>query len=166
MVTPAVPVTLVAGLSLAFIAGFTNTGAVTLNASGTGVKNVFKQGPAGPIPLIGGEIDAGNLVSVRYDGTRYQLTATDMGTAATMDASSNTGVVAAVSGPVTVGNIPAYTDTAGTLGTGRTPTAGTGKLVALQGAVTTGHLAVFDAAGSVADGGLPGVAKNIELSHP
>lgn len=159
VLTPAVPVAAYsAGLSISFIVATTNTGATTVNVSGLGAVNLFKEGPTGPIALVGGELVAGNLVSARHDGTRLQLTATELGTAALANASSLTGTVAAVTGAAVVGNVPAYTDTTGTINAGRTPTAGSGDLVALQGAVTAGHLAVFDANGSVLDGGLPGVA--------
>lgn len=56
-----------------FIAGFTNTGATTLNVNGTGATNVFRYGPNGPVALIGGEIVAGNFVEASFDGTRFIL---------------------------------------------------------------------------------------------
>jgi hypothetical protein len=65
--------TLVTGKSITFLAGFTNSGPTTLNVASTGVTNVFKQGTAGPIALSSGEIVAGNLVTVIFDGTQYQI---------------------------------------------------------------------------------------------
>lgn len=56
-----------------FIAGFTNTGPMTLNVSGTGVKNVFHNTALGSEAFIGGEITAGQVVHVSYDGTQYQI---------------------------------------------------------------------------------------------
>lgn len=54
------------GQIVTYIAGFTNTGAVTLNA-GTGPIPVDKDTSFGPVPLTGGEIVAGNSVTVVYD---------------------------------------------------------------------------------------------------
>lgn len=121
VLTPAVPVaSYAAGLSLAFIVATTNTGATTVNASGLGAVSIFKEGPTGPIALTGGELVAGNLVSIRHDGTQFQLTATEMGTAALANASSNTGTVAAVtgSGAIVTGHVPVFTDIKGTIGDG------------------------------------------------
>lgn len=53
-----------AGQALTFRAGFTNTGALTLN----GVA-VDKDTIAGPVALVGGEVFVGNVVSVTYDST-------------------------------------------------------------------------------------------------
>lgn len=53
------------GQTISFVAGFTNTGATTLNP-GTGVISVLKDTAAGPVGLTGGEIVAGNVVQVIY----------------------------------------------------------------------------------------------------
>lgn len=80
--TPVVPITGYGpGLAISFQAGFTNTGAMTVNVSSKGAVSVYKDSPTGPIPLAGGEVVAGNIISMRYDGTHFQLTATDLGTA-------------------------------------------------------------------------------------
>lgn len=68
-------------IALAFIAGYTNTGALTMNVSGLGAKSVYKDGPSGPIALTGGEVVANEIYTIRYDGTRLQLTTTELGTA-------------------------------------------------------------------------------------
>lgn len=52
-----------------FKAGGTNTGATTLNVDSLGAKNVYYQGAA----LTGGEITNGQIVTVVYDGTQFQL---------------------------------------------------------------------------------------------
>lgn len=65
--------TLTAGKTLWFIALATNTGATQLNAAGSGLTNVFKQSPSGPVALTGGEIVSGQLVGVTYDGTQFEL---------------------------------------------------------------------------------------------
>lgn len=83
IVTPVVPIpAYAAGLAVAFVAGFTNTGALTINVSNKGAVSVLKDSPSGPIPLTGGEVVASSIINVRYDGTRFQLTSTDLGTAA------------------------------------------------------------------------------------
>lgn len=56
------------GQAIQFIAAFTNTGHVTLDP-GTGPLPILKNGKTGPIPLVAGDIIAGNLVSVTYVAT-------------------------------------------------------------------------------------------------
>lgn len=63
--------------TIAFIAGFTNTGATTLNVSSSGVLNVLLPGPSGPQALPPGAIVAGNLTVATYDGTQYELLSGD-----------------------------------------------------------------------------------------
>lgn len=58
------------GASYSFIAANTNTGAVTLSIDGLAAKSVTK---GGSIALAAGEIQAGMLVYVHYDGTRFQM---------------------------------------------------------------------------------------------
>lgn len=65
------PAAYVQGQTYTFIAGFTNTGSVTLNVNGLGAKAVTKNGTTA---LSGGEIKSGAVVTVFYDGTRFQLT--------------------------------------------------------------------------------------------
>lgn len=65
------PVTsLVAGLALQVKVLNTNTGASTLNANGTGAKNIVQQSGSA---LIAGQLTAGGLLSVIYDGTNYVM---------------------------------------------------------------------------------------------
>lgn len=61
------------GYQISFIAGFTNTGAATLNAAGTGIKNIFKKTAAGAVALSGGELVLNTSAVVIYDGTQYEL---------------------------------------------------------------------------------------------
>ena len=56
--------------TFSFIAGFTNTGATTLNVNSVGALNVFMDNAA----LTGGEIVAGSIVQVVHDGTQFQIT--------------------------------------------------------------------------------------------
>lgn len=58
------------GATYSFIAANTNTAAVTLSIDGLIAKAVTK---AGNIALAAGDIQAGELVYVQYDGTRFQL---------------------------------------------------------------------------------------------
>ena len=65
---------LIAGKSVVFIAGFTNTAALTVNANGQGAKNVFvPQLNGAPASTVGGEVQAGQLVQMTYDGTEFVL---------------------------------------------------------------------------------------------
>lgn len=64
---------LTSGKRLIFLAGFSNNAAMTLSANGTAATNVFKQSSAGPIALTGGEVIAGQLYEVIYDGTQYEI---------------------------------------------------------------------------------------------
>lgn len=66
---PAAVTAYAAGQEFAFIAAGDNTGAVTLNISSLGAKDVTRQGATA---LSAGEIKSGELVVVRYDGTRFQ----------------------------------------------------------------------------------------------
>lgn len=65
--------TYTAGQKFQFIPANTNTGATTLNVScnslALGAKNIFAVGAA----LIGGELRAGTVAVVVYDGTRFNL---------------------------------------------------------------------------------------------
>lgn len=70
---PTTGFSLYAGVMVAFIAGFNNTAATTLNVFGSGAKNVFRQISTGAAACVGGEIKAGQLVLVVYDGTQFQL---------------------------------------------------------------------------------------------
>lgn len=54
------------GQTLYFLAGYTNTGSMTLNVNGTGATGVLKDGAGGPIFLTGGEVVAGALIGVTY----------------------------------------------------------------------------------------------------
>jgi len=54
------------GQTLYFLAGYTNTGSMTLNVNGTGATGVLKDGQGGPIFLTGGEVVAGAIIGVTY----------------------------------------------------------------------------------------------------
>lgn len=59
-----------AGQVFRFVAAGANTGAVTLNVNGLGAKAVTKRGATA---LAAGDIAAGSVVTVVYDGTQFQM---------------------------------------------------------------------------------------------
>lgn len=65
--------TVAVGRTVIFIAGFTNSGPTTLNVNSTGALNIFQKTTSGISALVGGEIVAGQVTVVNYDGTQYQL---------------------------------------------------------------------------------------------
>lgn len=100
-----VPASLVAGFEVNFKATNANTGASTLNVNGLGAVNILKNGVTA---LVANDIKAGQLVSVKYDGTSFQMVS-QLGNAAqagTVTASPqfqvaiypNAGTVATVAG--------------------------------------------------------------------
>jgi hypothetical protein len=70
-VTLAPAPTLAPGLTIGFTAGFSNTGACTLNPNGLGAQNIKLGVPTAA--LTGGEIVAGAAYQVYYDGTDFVL---------------------------------------------------------------------------------------------
>ena len=60
----------VAGQQFKFISSGANTTNVTLNIDGIGAKAITKQGTTA---LIAGDIASGQIVTVEYDGTQFQL---------------------------------------------------------------------------------------------
>lgn len=63
------------GYRISFIAGFTNSGSMTINISGLGVKNVKTRSGANP---VSGDITTGRTYRLIYDGTN--LVCMDLGT--------------------------------------------------------------------------------------
>lgn len=62
---------LTTGYRVGFVAGSTNTGAMTLNVNSTGAKNVFRNTNQGLVATAGGEVVAGTYTEAVYDGTEY-----------------------------------------------------------------------------------------------
>jgi hypothetical protein len=60
----------VAGMTLSFVPANTNTDAVTLDLDGLGAKNVFV---GSSTALSSGDLVAGRIAQIQYDGTRFQL---------------------------------------------------------------------------------------------
>ena len=59
-----------AGNTFSFVASGTNTGSVTLNIDGLGAKDITRDGS---VALNANDITSGKVVTVVYDGTRFQL---------------------------------------------------------------------------------------------
>jgi hypothetical protein len=57
-------------VSYVFVGPIVNTGASTIDVDGRGVKAITK---FGTVPLVAGDIRAGQVCVVVYDGTRFQL---------------------------------------------------------------------------------------------
>ena len=71
--------TLTNGFTLTFIAGYTNSGAATMDANSTGATEIYKNSGAGPVALTGSEITAGNTVSITYNSTISKYVITNSG---------------------------------------------------------------------------------------
>lgn len=102
-----------------FLAGFTNTGSVTLTVGSNSPISVYKDLSTGPSPLTGGEIVANNVVGVVYEATagRFHLIETPgfISTVPTTIASATTtNILGATTSQVTVSGTATITS----LGTG------------------------------------------------
>jgi hypothetical protein len=58
------------GMVVNFKANLANTGGVTLNVNGFGAASVFKNYN---VPLVANDIQSGQMVTVMYDGTNWQM---------------------------------------------------------------------------------------------
>lgn len=117
LTVPAGMASFTTGASIEFDAGYTNTAALNITVGSFGTFAARKDSPTGPIALAGGEVVAGNVIRGTFDGTYIQLLSTALGTASLQNASSSTGVVAAVtgSGSITTGNLALFNDVNGTV---------------------------------------------------
>lgn len=70
----------VTGAMFSFVVANTNTSTVTLNIDGLGAKTVMRNGTE---TLQAGDLTAGNIVVVIYDGTEFQLISVGFGGGAT-----------------------------------------------------------------------------------
>jgi hypothetical protein len=61
------------GNRVTFLAGFSTTGATTLNVSSTGAVNILKKTSSGLVALGAGDVVSGQVYTVQYDGTQYEL---------------------------------------------------------------------------------------------
>jgi hypothetical protein len=78
------------GMMVHFKASAANTGTATLNVNGLGVSNIRKNFD---VPLVANDIKSGQMVSVIYDGSLFQML-TPSGNASTGPASVNVGDLA------------------------------------------------------------------------
>jgi hypothetical protein len=90
-----------AGNQFSFVVANTNTGAVTINIDGVGSKSITRTGSTA---LVAGDMVAGQVALIEYDGTRFQL----------LNGNSYTNLV--VSGTLTYGGV---TLTSAVTGTGK-----------------------------------------------
>jgi hypothetical protein len=119
-----------AGAQFSFVAQNTNTAAVTLDIDTLGAKSVTKYGTTA---LVAGDLVAGSIALIEYDGTRFQLInpvpsnklTTSIKTSAFAAVSANTYAVNTTSAAVTAtlpasptaGDYITFTDYARTFGT-------------------------------------------------
>lgn len=103
------------GEQVAFTAGFTNSGPMTLNA-GTGVWALVAPTETGPSPLVGGEVTTGNYVLAEWDlaGSRFVLV-TPPGTVATTNWAQTLTNKSISGGANTITGIPLTTGVVGNL---------------------------------------------------
>lgn len=97
----------VAGMTLSFIPTNTNTGAVTLDLDGLGAKNIYV---GSSTALAAGQIVAGRMIQIEYDGTRFQLGQTTIaaGSITTAELADNSVTTAKlVNGAVTIAKLSA-----------------------------------------------------------
>lgn len=100
-----VPAALVAGLVVNFLAANTVSGTATLNVNGLGAKTIKKFFNSN---LVAGDINAGQIVQVEYDGTNFQMlsqTASGSGTGSVTSVATAglaTGGTITTTGTVTV----------------------------------------------------------------
>lgn len=102
------------GNLILFTSGFTNTTATTLNIEGTGAVPVTKLSGGVQVPLVAGDLVAGQFTAVFYDGTSYQLVGavgaaaffnnplTNIASAATTDIGSTDSTNVQITGTTTI----------------------------------------------------------------
>ena len=93
-----------------FVAGATNTSAVTLNIDSLGAKSVTRHGSTA---LVAGDILSGEVCVVVYDGTRFQLL-----NPASYTNLNYTGTLTGGTGIVNLGSGQFYKDASGNVGIG------------------------------------------------
>jgi hypothetical protein len=59
--------------TVSFVAGFSNSGATTLNVVSTGATNILRKTSAGLVALATGDLIAGQQYLATYDGAKYEL---------------------------------------------------------------------------------------------
>ncbi|MDF2438979.1 MAG: hypothetical protein K0Q95_3355 [Bacteroidota bacterium] len=90
------------GVQVTFKAHSACTAAPTINVTGTGAINITKEG--GNAPLAGGDIQAGQIVTLAYDGTNWQM----------LTASGNPSTTGALTGFGTQNQVAKWDNVSGT----------------------------------------------------
>ena len=147
-----------AGQTFRFIAAGANTSAVTININAVGAIAITKTGTT---PLIAGDIPAGAIVVVIYDGTRFQLqaglTAGQLAVPGPIGGTTpSTGAFTTLTstGGAINGTVGATTPAAGAFTTlSATGAATMGAGLAVTGTLTANTIGAFTLAGTVAGGG-------------
>ncbi|HEY1722248.1 MAG TPA: hypothetical protein VGG27_13470 [Magnetospirillaceae bacterium] len=67
------------GNRITFVAGFSSSGPTTLNIASTSSVNILRKTNLGLVPLNFGDMSAGQVYTVQYDGTQYELLDPDNG---------------------------------------------------------------------------------------
>ena len=95
--------TYAAGQTFNFVSvGANTTGTVTLNINGIGAKNITKNGAT---PLSAGDISSGQMISVIYDGTQFQLQTAALGVTAFSAGTTGLTPSSLTKGSVTLGGV-------------------------------------------------------------
>jgi hypothetical protein len=119
------PTAYVAGFRARFIAGNSNTGASTVNAGALGVKSIKRQDGSA---LSAGDIVAGQIIKLEYDGTNFVLQV-QTGGGLIQFVESQDGAVATGTTPIPVdSSIPQNTEGDEYLSVAITPTNASNKL--------------------------------------
>ena len=143
------------GQQFSFVAAGTNTTSMTLNINGLGAKAITRSGATA---LIAGDITVGTMVTVIYDGTRFQTSDARV-PISTGVSGLGTGVATALgvavtgSGSVVLSANPTFTGllTAGGLtatGSVNLGTSGTGSYLLIRGTDATDALLIYNTAGT------------------
>ena len=131
----------VAGMTLSFIPVATNTGAVTIDVDGLGAKNLFV---GSSTAMVGGELVAGRIAQIEYDGTRFQLYQASISIA---DGSIGTAKLA--DGAVTTGKLADSAVTTGKLADSAVTTAKIANGSVTEAKIATGAVTVDKLASGV-----------------
>jgi hypothetical protein len=68
------PTAYVKGEKFAFVAGFANTASTTVNINGLGAQQITQRSlNTAPAACTGGEIQAGDIIEIEYDGVNFQI---------------------------------------------------------------------------------------------
>lgn len=166
---------LVEGIGIQFKPANSNSGASTVNVGGTGAVAIVNQSGA---VLSGGELIAGRVVSIVYDGTNWQVNAAIVAPTPTIQVfSSGSGTYHKPAGCTWI-NVRVKGGGGGGAGSGSgSPGAGGNGVDSTFGTITahggTGGSGTGNAAGGTATGGdinltggVGGAAPNAVVNHP